>query len=262
MGPRPELIVQPDANRLAADVALRTLSSLAQAQQQRGRAALALTAGSIMEAVWTAIADAPARDSVDWARVDVFWADERFVPFGSADRNDTAANRILFDRPPFQGVRQFAMPASDGPQPNLDEAAAYYAGQLYGARRADDPDELPNFDVLLLGLGPDGHCASLFPEHPGTYEDSGPVTAVRNSPKPPPNRISLTFSGLDAANEIWFVASGSGKAEAVALAHSGAGRVQVPSAGPKGRFRTLWLLDRDAAAKLPKHPDGGRPTLL
>lgn len=257
----PELIVQADAEQLASDVALRVLATLASAQQRRGRAALALTAGSIMEAVWAAIAQAAARDSVDWSRVDVFWADERFVPAGSEDRNDRPANRILFDLPPFNQARQFPMPASDGAQPDLDAAAAFYAGALYGARRADDPDEIPNFDVLLLGLGPDGHCASLFPEHPATYEDYGPVVAVRNSPKPPLNRISLTFSGLDAANEIWFVASGTGKAEAVALAHSGTGRVQVPSAGPKGRLRTLWLLDRDAASKLPRHPDSGRPTL-
>ncbi|MGI8667136.1 MAG: 6-phosphogluconolactonase [Jatrophihabitans sp.] len=259
-GARPELIVQADAERLAADVALRTLSTLVHAQQTRRRAALGLTAGSIMEAVWTAIAAAPARDSVDWSLVDVFWADERFVPADSPDRNDGPANRILFDRAPFQAARQYPMPASDGALPDLDAAAAGYARQLHQARRPDDPDEIPNFDVLLLGLGPDGHCASLFPEHPGTYDESGPVIAVRNSPKPPPRRLSLSFGGLDQANEIWFVAAGSGKAEAVALAHSGAGRVQVPAAGPRGRLRTLWLLDRDAAARLPRHPDG-RPTL-
>ena len=129
-----------------------------------------------------------------------------------------------------------------------------------GNHRNDDPDELPNFDVLLLGVGPDGHCASLFPEHPSAYDDSGPVIAVRNSPKPPPSRISLSFQGLAAANAIWFVASGAGKAQAVALALSGAGRVQVPSAGPRGRFRTLWLVDRDAASRVPRNSDG-RPTL-
>jgi len=110
---------------------------------------------------------------------------------------------------------------------------------------------VPHFDVVLLGVGPDGHCASLFPEHPGVYETDAAVIAVRNSPKPPPTRLSLSFRGLDAANEIWFVASGTGKAEAVALAHSGAGRIQVPSAGPRGRYRTLWLIDRDAASRLP-----------
>ncbi|HEX8303849.1 MAG TPA: 6-phosphogluconolactonase, partial [Jatrophihabitans sp.] len=170
------------------------------------------------------------------------------------------ANRLLFSRPPFKAARLFPMPASDGPYADLDEAAAGYAEQLAQARRDDDPDVLPNFDVVLLGVGPDGHCASLFPEHPSAYDESGPVIAVRNSPKPPPLRISLSFAGLAAANEIWFVVSGAGKAQAVALALSGAGRVQVPSAGPRGRFRTLWLVDREAASGLPRHPDG-RPML-
>jgi 6-phosphogluconolactonase len=260
MPAQPELILQPNAESLATDVAVRVLSTLARAQQNRGRAALALTAGSIMEQVWSAIAATPARDTVDWSRVDVFWGDERFVPAGSADRNDGPANRLLFSQPPFKAARLYPMPASDGPFADLDEAAAGYAEQLRSARREDDPDELPNFDVVLLGVGPDGHCASLFPEHPSAYDESGPVIAVRNSPKPPPLRISLSFAGLAAANEIWFVVSGSGKAEAVALALSGAGRVQVPSAGPRGRFRTLWLVDHDAAAQLPRHPDG-RPML-
>lgn len=251
MSTAPQTIVHPDADALAADVAARALATLAQVQQRRDRAALALTAGSIMEAVWTAIAADPAHDSVDWSRVDVFWADERFVPSASADRNDGPANRILFDHPPFEAARLYPMPSSDGPYgEDLDAAADGYAQGLRGARRADDTGDIPSFDVLLLGLGPDGHCASLFPDHPGTHNDSGPVIAVRNSPKPPPERLSLSFTGLDAANEIWFVASGSGKAHAVALAHSGADRVHVPSAGPKGKSRTLWLIDQDAAAEL------------
>jgi 6-phosphogluconolactonase len=77
------------------------------------------------------------------------------------------------------------------------------------------------------------------------------VIPVRNSPKPPPLRLSLSFDGLNASNEIWAVVSGAGKAKAVAMALGGAGRVQVPSAGARGRHRTLWLIDRDAAAELP-----------
>ncbi len=260
MSAQPELIIQADADSLATDVAVRAMSTLVRAQQNRGRAALALTAGSIMERVWSAIAAAPSRDTVDWSRVDVYWADERFVAADSPDRNDGPANRLLFGQAPFKAARLYPMPASDGPYRDVDEAAAGYAEQLAEARRDDDPDELPNFDVLLLGVGPDGHCASLFPEHPSAHDESGPVIGVRNSPKPPPLRISLSFLGLAAANEIWFVASGAGKAEAVALALSGAGRVQVPSAGPRGRLRTLWLVDREAAARLPRHPDG-RPML-
>ncbi len=246
----PEIIVYGDPGQLATEVAKRLLGTLAQAQQ-RGRVALALTAGSIMEAVWTELANARNSESVDWAGVDVFWADERFVPAGSADRNDLPADRLLFDWAPFSEARQFPMPASDGPEPDLDRAAAAYAEQLRQAVRPGETGPVPNFDVLLLGLGPDGHCASLFPNHPGVYDDSAPVIAVRSSPKPPPERLSFTFSTLDAANEIWFVAAGAGKADAVAAAHSGASREQVPSAGPKGRQRTLWLIDQAAAAELP-----------
>jgi 6-phosphogluconolactonase len=256
MPAQPELIVQPDSSRLANDVAGRLLATLAHAQQTRRRAALVLTAGSIMESVWAAVAASNARDALDWSRVDVFWGDERYVPSDSRDRNDVPAKRLLFDHAPFSAARLFPMPASDGPfGADLDAAAADYAKQLNEARRPDDPGEIPNFDVVLLGVGPDGHCASLFPEHPGVYDESGPVIAVRNSPKPPPNRISLSFQGLDAANEIWFVASGEGKAEAVALALSGAGRVQVPSAGPRGHLRTLWLVDRQAASRLARDKD-------
>ncbi len=114
---------------------------------------------------------------------------------------------------------------------------------------------IPHFDVALIGIGPDGHCCSLFPGHPGLDELDTAAIAVRDSPKPPPTRVSLTFTALNAANEIWFVASGEGKAEAVARALAGADCVEIPSAGPRGRNRTLWLLDRAAAGKLPPTPD-------
>jgi 6-phosphogluconolactonase len=254
----PELIVQSSAQRLAIDVASRTLATLAHAQQYRERAALVLTAGSIMEKVWTALAASAATAAsaaVDWSRLDVFFGDERYVPADSADRNDKPARELLFSYPPFSAAHLHPMPASDGPfGADLDAAAASYADELFKVRRSDDPDRVPNFDVILLGLGPDGHCASLFPEHPGVYDDSAPVIAVRNSPKPPPNRLSLSFSGLAAANEIWLVASGVEKAKAVALAADGAGKVQIPAAGARGRFRTLWLIDKAAASELP----GGR----
>jgi 6-phosphogluconolactonase len=245
----PELVVAEDAPALAAEVARRTLHTLAAAQAARGRAVLALTAGSILEAVWQALADSPDAARVDWSRIDVCWADERFVPADSEDRNNLPAGRLLFGRLPFSAARQLSMPASDGPEPDLDRAAAGYAEALASLRRPDDTDELPAFDLVLLGVGPDGHCASLFPNHPGVYE-TGTVIGVRNSPKPPPNRLSFTFDTLDRAVEIWFVVAGAGKAEAVALAHSGTSRDQIPSAGPKGRQRTLWLVDQAAAAKL------------
>jgi 6-phosphogluconolactonase len=251
----PEVVVLPSARALAADVAARVVTTLAQVQQRRTRAALALTAGSIMEQVWTELAKGPG--VVDWSRVDVFWGDERFVPHDSSDRNDQPAERLLFGLAPFSSARRFSMPASDGAYADdLDAAAAGYARTLYDARRPDDESDVPSFDIVLLGIGPDGHCCSLFPEHPGVYDDSASVIPVRNSPKPPPLRLSLSFDGLNTANEIWVVASGSGKAEAAAKALQGAPRVQIPSAGAHGRVRTLWLLDGEAAADLPASISG------
>lgn len=249
----PELHVHATADQLAADVAARTAAALSQAQQARGRAALCLTAGGIMEQVWAALSTSPAARSLDWTRVDVFFGDERFVAADSPDRNDLAARRALFDDAPFADAAWYPMPASDGEfGDDLDAAAAGYAATLASARRGGS-DDVPDFDVLLLGIGPDGHCASLFPGHESARDDGpDPVIAVRNSPKPPPNRISLSFAGLAAAEEIWFVVAGAGKADAVARSWSDAPRSEVPSAGPRGRVRTLWLVDREAAGGLPQ----------
>jgi 6-phosphogluconolactonase len=248
-----DVVVLPSAAALAADVATRAVAALTQAQHSRIRAALALTAGSIMEQVWTALAQPGTAEAVDWSRVDVFWGDERFVPRDSSDRNDGPAERILFGAAPFSSARRFSMPPADGEYgDDLDAAAAGYARTLSDSRRRDDAADVPNFDVVLLGLGPDGHCCSLFPDHPSASDNSAPVIAVRNSPKPPPLRLSLSFDALNSANEIWVVASGAGKAHAAAMAlRTGAERVHVPAAGARGRIRTLWLLDSDAAAELP-----------
>ena len=250
----PEVHVAESAGALAADVASRLVPALARAQQAHGRAALALTAGSIMERVWTALAADPVARDVDWARVDVFWGDERFVPAGSDDRNDAPAERLLFGSEPFASAVRYSMPASGAEfGDDLDAAAAGYAATLRSARRADDTADVPSFDVVLLGIGPDGHCCSLFPDHPSSSDltdQSVPVISVRDSPKPPPLRISFSFDTLNTAREIWVVVSGSGKAEAAARALAGADRTAVPSAGAQGRERTLWLLDRDAAARL------------
>ena len=102
---------------------------------------------------------------------------------------------------------------------------------------------MPSFDLLLLGIGPEGHVASLFPGMPALYDDR-PVVAVRGSPKPPPVRLTLTLPSICAAREVWMIAAGEEKAGAVQLALSGAGPVQVPAAGARGRQRTLFLLDR------------------
>jgi 6-phosphogluconolactonase len=143
------------------------------------------------------------------------------------------------------------MPGPDGPDGDDPEAAAArYASWLAAATRPEDHGPVPAFDVLRLGIGPEAHVASLFPGMPALYDDR-PVVAVRGSPKPPPTRLTFTLPSIQAAREVWIIASGPDKAHAIALALSDAGPVQVPAAGARGRQRTLFLLDSAAAAKVP-----------
>ncbi|MDF2712887.1 MAG: 6-phosphogluconolactonase [Nonomuraea muscovyensis] len=139
-----------------------------------------------------------------------------------------------------------------GPDSGLtaEESADAYATELRKAARPEDHGPAPSFDVTLLGMGPDAHVASLFPGMPALY-DTRPVVAVHGSPKPPPTRISLTMPTIRASREVWVVAAGAEKAGAVRLALSDSGTMQVPAAGARGRSRTLFLLDRAAAAKIP-----------
>jgi 6-phosphogluconolactonase len=141
------------------------------------------------------------------------------------------------------------MPADTGQ--GAEAAAAAYADELAAAVGAGDHDGVPTFDVLLLGVGPDGHMASLFPEHAALHVRDRSVVAVHGAPKPPPTRISLTLPALSRAHEVWFVVSGEDKAKAVRLALSGAGELQIPASAPKGLNRTLWLLDEAAAQEIP-----------
>lgn len=246
MAAAPEVVVEPTAEQLARATAERVVATLAAALEARGEAHLALTGGSILEAVFGAL---PGAGALDWGRVHLWWGDERFVPAGSDERNDRAAFAAGLDRLPLDAARVHRMPPSDGPLgDDVDAAARAYAAELAAAAGGAD---VPAFDAVLLGVGPDGHCASLFPHHPGTRETGTSAIAVRDSPKPPPTRTSLTFPALDAAREVWFVVAGDGKAQAVQRALGGASREEVPSAGPHGTERTLWLLDSAAAALVP-----------
>jgi 6-phosphogluconolactonase len=253
----PEVIVHRDAALLAKAVAARLVTRLVDAVAARGTASLVLTGGGIGTAVLAELAAAPARDAVDWRHVDIWWGDERFLPAGHEERNETGARAALLDHVDVDPARVHPMPGPDGPDGDDPEAAAArYAALLRAATRPEDHGPVPSFDILLLGIGPEGHIASLFPGMPALY-DQRPVVAVRGAPKPPPTRLSLTLPAINAAREIWILAAGAEKAGAVALALSDAGPVQVPAAAARGRQRTLFLLDREAAAQVP--PEIGRP---
>lgn len=249
MTAEPTVLVHRDPDLLARAAAARLVTRLVDAQSARGRASLVLTGGGVGTATLSALVASPARDAVDWAQVELWWSDERFLPSGHPERNETQARAALLDHVGFDPALVHPMPASDGPDGEDVDAAAYrYAELLSAAAQPEDHGPVPRFDVLLLGMGPDGHVASLFPEHAATY-DERTVVGVRGAPKPPPTRLSFTFGALCAAEEVWLLVAGEEKAPAVRLALSGAGANQVPAAGVGGRRRTLWLLDRAAAGE-------------
>ncbi|RKS84207.1 6-phosphogluconolactonase [Motilibacter peucedani] len=243
----PELVRRPDASALADAVAERLLARIAEAQQQRGRAAVVLTGGGIGTATLRSVAAAPGRETVDWSRVELWWGDERYLPAGDPDRNDTGADEALLRAVPLDPAKVHRVAGPERSE-SVEASAADYAEAL-GAAPARDG--LPDLDVLLLGVGPDAHVASLFPEHPAQDAD-GLAVPVHDSPKPPPTRVSLSWRAIGAAREVWLLAAGGEKASAVAAALApGAERRTTPASGAHGRERTVWFLDDAAAAELP-----------
>lgn len=236
----PEIVVFPAADDVAEALTARLTALLVEIQQDARVPQVALTGGRIATAAYQRLAAEGAQSSVDWSRVDLWWGDERFVPSVDDDRNDLSTVQVLQGALALDPDRIHRMPASDQGL-DLDGAAAAYAEELGDTM----------FDVCLLGMGPDGHVASLFPGHPSA-STPGRVIAVRESPKPPPDRISLTLEVINSSREVWFLVAGSDKADAARMALTGSGPVPVPAAGVSAVGRTLWLLDRDAAAELPE----------
>ncbi|MGI9196782.1 MAG: 6-phosphogluconolactonase [Candidatus Nanopelagicales bacterium] len=241
----PEVRTYDDADALAQAVGNALIDATIQAQRARGDAHLVLTGGGVGIALLAALRTSPRASGIDWARVHLWWGDERFVPEGDPDRNDTQARDALLDHVPLDPAHVHPMPV---PGVSLVDAAAAYADEL--RREAPAGSDLPEFDVLLLGMGPEGHVASLFPDSAAVHA-AGTVVAVPDSPKPPPERISLTLPALRSARSVWLVTAGSAKAEAVARCVApGTDPVDLPAAGARGRESTLLWVDREAAALL------------
>ncbi|MEI6373573.1 MAG: 6-phosphogluconolactonase [Actinomycetes bacterium] len=243
----PEVLVTPDHESLAAAVAARVITGLIDALEARPVAHLCLTGGTIGTDSLAAITASPASTAVDWSRVHIWWSDERFEPTGDPLRNETGARAALLDHVPLNPTQVHPMPAPGGSWgDDVEAAAAAYAAELVSA---GDGADSPVFDLLLLGVGPDGHVASLFPGFP-EIDAPGTVCGVKGSPKPPPIRISFTLAAINIAREVWLVASGAEKAHAIAAAITSGAASQLPSGMVHGTERTLALLDVSAASEL------------
>ncbi|GGC88545.1 6-phosphogluconolactonase [Tersicoccus solisilvae] len=243
---------------LSHHVAERLVAEIVAAQAARGSATVVLTGGGMGVRTLAAVADLDT-SAVDWSRVDVWWGDERFVPADDDERNDGQARAALLDQLDLDPARVHPVPAADAVG-SAEEAAERYAAELAAVsaaagNRPADGTAVPAFDVLMLGVGPDAHVASLFPELDAVAEQRATVVAVHDAPKPPPHRVTLTLPAINAARQVWLVVAGADKAGAVALAAHGAAAQQVPAAGVRGTERTVWFLDTAAAARLPETGD-------
>ncbi|NUR06217.1 MAG: 6-phosphogluconolactonase [Nocardioidaceae bacterium] len=242
--PEPEIVRHASSQELAEAVATRLVTRLAEAQAAGREPQVGLTGGTIADAIHEAAVTASKRVDLDWSRVVFWWGDERYVPGGDDERNARQARAALLDHVDVDPAKVHEIPASDAGYADVEAAADAYAEQL----RTSGAGE---FDVLMLGVGPDGHVASLFPGFPQLDARDRIVVGVTGSPKPPPERVTLTYEALNRSREVWFVVSGEAKADAVARALAdGTNRHDVPAAGVVGRLGTTWFLDAGSASRL------------
>lgn len=237
-----DLRIHDDVATLVEDSATWLLARIAAAQAEGRRPHVALTGGSLADPLHHEVARRAVDHPADLMRVDWWWGDERFVPAESDQRNDTSAVATLLQAAGVPPGRIHRVATTDQ-APSVEAAAEQYGHEL----RAHDVAE---FEVVVLGIGPDGHVASLFPHHPQLEATRAETVAVRDSPKPPPERVSLSMSRLQHTRAVLFLAAGEGKAHAVAAARAPGPLSKCPARGPRGTVETVWSLDRGAASHL------------
>lgn len=220
---------------------LARLRTLIDEAEVGSRVDLAISGGAVATSLLPSLL--PRVGDVDWSRVRVWLVDERFVPAGHADRNDDQAWEGFFHA--ASGVELVRMPTSDESAPgagSLDAATSAFEAtwtELMGTG---------SFDIALIGMGPDGHICSLFPGR-ADLEEPSPILAIRNSPKPPPERITVSMPVMRACPEVWLTTAGEGKAEAVGRAFAGASPLDLPVAGILGPSTRVYL-DQAAASQI------------
>lgn len=236
-----------DKDSLVEAAGDRLVQAIKDAVDARGQAHIVLTGGGTGVAMLKRVKE--SADSIDWSVVHLYWGDDRYVPEADDDRNEKQAREALLDHIDIPAANVHAMPASDG-ELGDDMVAASLAYENVLAANAQDGEPTPAFDVHLLGMGPEGHINSLFPDTPAVLETRHFVVGVTDSPKPPPRRLTLTLPAVTRSREVWLVVAGADKADAVAAVIGGAAAVAFPAAGAVGIEKTVWLLDKAAAEKL------------
>ncbi|HSO70506.1 MAG TPA: 6-phosphogluconolactonase [Arachnia sp.] len=232
------VVRMPGADEVSHLVAQRLLDRLVELQDTQPIVHVCLTGGNAANAMYERFAELAVGSDLDAAKLQLWWGDERFVPATDPDRNSLQAVSRLARTVSIKSADTHMMAAQDG-RKDSHECAAEYEAEL-GAT---------HFDIMLLGVGEDGHIASIFPGHPSFEPTTRSVIGVTDAPKPPTERISLTIPALNRSTEMWIMATGEAKADAVAGALQGDQR--LPAAHVRGKKVTLWYLDDAAASGLP-----------
>ena len=223
------------ADSLARGAAEEFVTKLAQLLETKPEINVMLTGGTIGIATLAAIADREDAHLLDWARVHIWWGDERFVESNSVDRNAVQARKAMLSRLPVSEANIHEFPASDQGL-SLGEAANLFAAELATLK--------PHFDLAFVGMGPDGHICSLFPGK-SEIADGVKVIAEQDSPKPPQQRLSFSYEAMNEVDEIWFVVAGADKSPAVAVAF-GDNPETLPVGRIRGAIKTIWFVDQTA----------------
>ena len=226
-----------ELNEAVGRAFLARLNTLIDEAGADSRVNLAISGGAITTSLLPFVGD------VDWSRVRVWLVDERYVPAGDEDRNDEQAWEGFLHA--ASGVEFVRMPTSDASAPgagSLDEATVAFADtwrEIMGEG---------SFDIALIGMGPDGHICSLFPGRVD-MDEASPILAIRNSPKPPPERITVSMPVMRACGEVWLTTAGTAKADALGQAFAGASPLDLPVAGILSPTTRVYL-DEPAAASI------------
>lgn len=246
MNDSPEFVVVKDLAAVQQAAASRLVGLSKEAIARDGCFLLALSGGSTPGGLYRLLAQEPQRSEIDWSRVVCIWGDERYVPHEDGESSYRLARETLFDHVPLPADNIFPMPTYlDDPQ----QAAMHYARQLQMVfARCGGA-----IHVLLLGMGGDGHVASLFPRHAAlTSGDEVLVTPVDGAPRPPPLRLSLTPAALNRSRHVFFLVAGADKADAVeAVVHGSYQPHDLPAQFVRpAAGQVVWFLDAAAAKGL------------
>ena len=228
-----------DINSVADNTAAKLIEKLASLLSEKDEVHLVLTGGTVGIATLVSVWANPSHTDIDFTRINIWWGDERFVAVDSSDRNALQAKNALLKNLKLDAEKIHEFPSANNGL-DLQQAASEFAAHVETLK--------PHFDVVLLGMGPDGHIASLFPGKP--IPESGLwIIGEEDSPKPPPQRLSFTYEALNSADEVWFVVAGADKQDAVSVA-MGDQPETLPVGRVHGRILTQWFIDSTAGTKV------------